>query len=294
MGSQIARCCSDDSLSKKLKGINTSQKLEEIKAYRFFIDSLERTIKIADCITNEEFFFIKNEWMENWLKYTKYEEIENTLGNNEINNRIDFGKLILDQKNDNSFISLTAKEKPNELKFLEVVQNHGNIQKNFFFLDFKTVEFFVGVYGTKYDYFKHKNLVCVEGEIGKGRVLFRLNDEVILLVYLNDKNNFKQTALIFDDSKTLKNTLENLKGRALSTISKEIQKFTKVNNCLIYKRENITIYDNRKIAKDNPSVYFKKDKGELRENIDNDKTLIKDNDDILMINKIKNLKNRKK
>ena len=88
----------ENNINNKLGGYNTHQKIKELKAYRFFINNLYSLMMINNSVELKEFYFIKKSWIRSWYKYTCYETIRPLLIKNEINNEIDFHKLIIDHK----------------------------------------------------------------------------------------------------------------------------------------------------------------------------------------------------
>lgn len=255
-------CCAND--INKSKGFNSQQKLSEIKAYRIFLSNLFQTMRVTDGVISSNLYFIKKKWMESWYKYTNYIKIASTLEEYEINNQLDFDKLILDKKKASDFNIFYEKDKPDKLEFFEIATMHSNIQSSFYILDKKTVDFFNENYKTDYDYNKNKDSVSLECEVGKGRILFNVGNEYLLIIYLNQKNELKQSAMIFETPEQLKKFYGDIKGRALTSISKEIKKFVSKNGSIFYKRDEVCIYDDRKFTKEHKDLYIKDEEKEKK------------------------------
>ena len=119
----------------KIIGYNTHQKILELKEYRFFINSLYNLMMINDAVEMKEFYFIKKSWIRSWYKYTCYEQIRPILIKNEINNDIDFHKIILDHKKELNFEGFIEKTKPESMQFFEINNLNTNIKENFYVFD---------------------------------------------------------------------------------------------------------------------------------------------------------------
>ncbi len=159
--------------------------------------------------------------MESWYKYTNYIRIASALEENQINNKLDFDKLILDKKKEVDFNIFCEREKPQKVEFYEITNMNSNINSNFYILDKKTAVFFVEAYQSDFDVKNNCSTICLNCEIGKGRILFNVANEYLLIIYLNQKNELKQSVLIFETPAQLKKFYDDIKGRALSSISKE-------------------------------------------------------------------------
>ena len=73
-------------------------------------------------VERKEFYFIRKSWIKSWSKYTSYEQIRPLLIKNEINNELDFQKIILDHKKEINFDGFMEKTKPGPIKFFEINQ----------------------------------------------------------------------------------------------------------------------------------------------------------------------------
>ena len=98
-------------------GYNTHQKIIELKEYRFFINNLCSLMMINNSVETKEFFFIKKAWIRSWYKYTCYEKIRPVLMKYQINNEIDFHKIIMDHKKELNFEGFIERQKPDPIQF---------------------------------------------------------------------------------------------------------------------------------------------------------------------------------
>ena len=261
---KVSSCCRSDTLSdnpdyQKL-GYNTEQKILELKAYRFYINHLINTMLINNGFKRKEFYFIKKSWMKSWYKYTGYEQIGPLLMKNEINNDIDFHKIILDHKKEINFEGFIEKTKPGPLKFFEINQLNTNIKDNFYIFDSKILRQFVEIYEYDEDMKGGKELFALKGEIGKGRIVFDVK-EYTLIMFLNKDREIRQIMVIFGTEAEHKHFVNSIKGRALTFISQELKKIMQKKKMITYKKDEIFVYDNRDFVKyeyENNNFLFKK------------------------------------
>ena len=217
--------------NNKLSGYNTHQKLIELKAYRFFINSLYNLMMVNNGLEKKEFYFIKKKWIRSWYKYTCYENIRPLLIKNEINNEIDFHKLIIDHKRELNFEGFIEKNKPEAIQFFEINNLNKKIKENFYIFDEIILKKFMEIYGIDNKNNKKRELFCLEGEIGKGRIIFDVK-EYILIMCLNMNWEIKQFMVIFGKEENNKNFLNNIHQRALSFIRKELLKMVQKNKMM--------------------------------------------------------------
>ena len=222
----------ENDVNNKLIGYNTKQKIRELKTYRFFINSLYSLMMINDSVEKKEFYFIKKSWIRSWYKYTCYEQIRPLLIKNEINNEIDFHKIILDHKKEINFEGFIEKTKPEPIQFFEINNLNTNIKENFYIFNLKILKKFVEIYGVYENIDDKKTLFTLEGEIGKGRIIFDVK-EYILIMVLNKNWEIKQIMVIFGKESEHKQFMKNIYGRALTYISKELKK-------IVQKKKMIT------------------------------------------------------
>ena len=214
-----------DEADSKL-GYNTQQKLKELKAYRFFINHLMNLMMINNGVERKEFYFIRKSWIKSWSKYTSYEQIRPLLIKNEINNELDFHKTIIDHKKELNFEGFTEKTKPGPIKFFEINRINTNIKENFYIFDSKILKQFIEIYDiADNDYNEGKDIFALEGEIGKGRIIFDVK-EYTLIMFLNKNWEIKQIMVIFGTEAEHKHFIKSIYGRALTFISKELKKLT--------------------------------------------------------------------
>ena len=280
---KVSSCCRSDTLSdnpdyQKL-GYNTEQKILELKAYRFYINHLINTMLINNGFKRKEFYFIKKSWMKSWYKYTGYEQIGPLLMKNEINNDIDFHKIILDHKKEINFEGFIEKTKPGPLKFFEINQLNTNIKDNFYIFDSKILRQFVEIYEYDEDMKGGKEVFALKGEIGKGRIVFDVK-EYTLIMFLNKDREIRQIMVIFGTEAEHKHFVNSIKGRALTFISQELKKIMQKKKMITYKKDEIFVYDNRDFVKyeyennkdlfiNNKSINKENKENEHKENLNN-------------------------
>ena len=232
----------------KIIGYNTHQKILELKEYRFFINSLYNLMMINDAVEMKEFYFIKKSWIRSWYKYTCYEQIRPILIKNEINNDIDFHKIILDHKKELNFEGFIEKTKPEAMQFFEINHLNTNIKENFYIFDSKILKKFIEIYDIDENSYESKDVFTLNGEIGKGRIIFDVK-EYVLIIVLNKNWEIKQIMVIFGKESAHKQFINNIYGRALSYISKELQKIVQKNKMVNYQKDEIIVYDDRDFVK---------------------------------------------
>lgn len=232
-------------------GINTQQKIKEIKNYHFFINSLFKRIYKPDGVNTELFYFIKKSWIKSWEKYTCYNIIKPLLIEKEINNDIDFHKVIFDHKSEIHFQGFLEKEKPNKVDFFKINYIGTNVQENFYIFDKKIFDFFKNIYGSSLDIENEffSNLITLEGEIGKGRIVFDVK-EYIIIMFINKDKNIKHICVMFQNEEDHKKFLKDISGRALKFISKELNKMKEKFNMVNYQKDGINIFDGRNFIKE--------------------------------------------
>ena len=268
----------------KIIGYNTHQKILELKEYRFFINSLYNLMMINDAVEMKEFYFIKKSWIRSWYKYTCYEQIRPILIKNEINNDIDFHKIILDHKKELNFEGFIEKTKPEAMQFFEINHLNTNIKENFYIFDSKILKKFIEIYDIDENSYESKDVFTLNGEIGKGRIIFDVKEYVLIMV-LNKNWEIKQIMAIFGKESAHKQFLKNIYGRALSYISKELQKIVQKNKMVNYQKDEIIVYDDRDFVKyeyinnntkfmkaiKNENIQSNKKEGNLKIKINNEK-----------------------
>ena len=232
----------------KIIGYNTHQKILELKEYRFFINSLYNLMMINDSVEMKEFYFVKKSWIRSWYKYSCYEQIRPILIKNEINNDIDFHKIILDHKKELNFEGFIEKTKPESMQFFEINHLNTNIKENFYIFDSKILKKFIEIYDIDENDYESKDVFTLKGEIGKGRIIFDVK-EYVLIIVLNKNWEIKQIMVIFGKESAHKQFLKNIYGRALSYISKELQKIVQKNKMVNYQKDEIIVYDDRDFVK---------------------------------------------
>ena len=251
MGS-INGCCNRNDTSGnrdgKLIGYNSSQKIYELKLYRFFISNLYNLMMTNNKIETLDFYFIKKSWIKSWYQYTYYKRIRPLLMKNEINNEIDFHKAIIDSKKID-FDILAEKVKPPPIQFFKINTINTNINENFYIFDSQILEKFLEIYGTKEDIKTKQDSFLLKGEIGKGRILFDVK-EYILIMVLNFEWEIKQMMILFDNMNDHNKFVNKINGRAMSFIKDEIEKITAKKKMIKYKKDKIFIYDGRKFVID--------------------------------------------
>jgi len=263
----------------KLGGYNTHQKLVELKAYRFFINSLYSQMMVNNGVEIKEFYFIKKSWIRKWYKYTCYEQIRPLLIKNEINNELDFHKIIIDHKKELNFEGFIEKSKPAEVQFFEINNVNTNITENFYIFDSKILAKFKEIYNISENFEENRDTFCLEGEIGKGRIIFDVK-EYILIMVLNKSWEIKQIMVIFNKEANHKQFIKNIYGRALTYISQELKKYDKKNTMVKYQKDEILVYDDRDFIKyeyKNDNQKFPKFNSKGKENINQNETLKKTN-----------------
>ena len=252
MGNSITCCNRSETLGdnpnyQKIVNYNAHQKIVELKAYRFFVNHLLNLMLVNNGVENQEFYFIKKCWIQDWAKYTSYIQIRPLLIKNEINNEIDFQKLIIDHKKELNFEGFIEKEKPGPVKFFEINKLNTNIKDNFYIFDAKILKQFIDIYEYEDKNIK-KELFCLKGEIGKGRIIFDVK-EYTLIMFLNKDWDIKQIMVIFATEEEHKHFIKNISGRALTFISQELKKITQKHKMITYKKDDIFVYDNRDFIK---------------------------------------------
>jgi hypothetical protein len=264
----------ENGINKQLIGYNTQQKIRELKTYRFFINSLYGLMMINDSVEKKKFYFIKKSWIKSWYKYTCYEQIRPLLIKNEINNELDFHKIIIDHKKEINFEGFIEKAKPETIQFFEINTLNTNIKENFYIFDSKILKKFIEIYNIDNSIYYNKESFSLEGEIGKGRIIFDVK-EYILIMVLNRNWEIKQIMVIFGKEFEHKQFINNIYGRALTYISKELKKIVQRKKMINYKKDEIFVYDDREFVK--------------QEYLNNNKSLKKNNE----IAKIENSDNNK-
>ena len=232
----------------KIIGYNTHQKILELKEYRFFINTLYNLMMINDSVEMKEFYFIKKSWIKSWYKYTCYEQIRPILIKNEINNDIDFHKIILDHKKELNFEGFIEKTKPESMQFFEINHLNTNIKENFYVFDSKILKKFIEIYDIDENNYESKDVFTLKGEIGKGRIIFDVKEYVLIMV-LNKNWEIKQIMVILGKESAHKQFVKNIYGRALSFISKELKKIVQKNKMVNYQKDEIIVYDDRDFIK---------------------------------------------
>ena len=252
MGNSMT-CCNrsetagDNPYIQKILNYNAHQKIVELKAYRFFINHLLNLMLVNNGVEEQEFYFIKKSWIQSWAKYTSYIQIKPLLIKNEINNEIDFQKLIIDHKKELNFEGFIEKEKPGPVKFFQINKLNTNIKENFYIFDAKILKQFIDIYEYEDKNLK-KDLFCLKGEIGKGRIIFDVK-EYTLIMFLNKDWEIKQIMVIFGTEEEHNHFVKSISGRALTFISKELKKITQKKKMITYKKDEIFVYDNRDFIK---------------------------------------------
>ena len=104
------------------------------------------------------------------------------------------------------------------------------------------------IYGVYENIDDKKTLFTLEGEIGKGRIIFDVK-EYILIMVLNKNWEIKQIMVIFGKESEHKQFMKNIYGRALTYISKELKKIVQKKKMINYKKDEIFIYDDRDFVK---------------------------------------------
>ena len=231
----------------KINGYNTEQKINEIKAYRFFIDNLCTLIMVNNNLEVREFYFVRKNWIKSWYNYTCYQNIKPLLVKNEINNELDFQKIIIDHKKELDFQGFTEKEKPDPIQFFEINKMNTNINENFYIIDEKIYQIFVENYGIDENNGKEEDFKLI-GEIGKGRIVFDVN-EYILIMVVDRIWVIKQLMIIFNTKNEHERFLKKIYGRAITFISKELKKEAQKQKMIIYKKDEIYVYDARDFIK---------------------------------------------
>ena len=238
----------ENNTNNKFIGYNTHQKIVELKEYRFFINNLYSLMMINDSVEMKAFYFIKKSWIRNWYKYTCYEQIRPLLMKNEINNELDFHKLIIDHKKELNFEGFIEKIKPGPIQFFEINNINTNIKENFYIFDSKILKKFIDIYDIADNIGENKEAFCLKGEIGKGRIVFDVK-EYILIMVLNKNWEIKQIMVVFGKEAEHKQFVKNIYGRALSYISQELKKIVQKKKMINYKKDEIFIYDSRDFIK---------------------------------------------
>ena len=234
--------------NNKYNGYNTHQKIVELKEYRFFINNLYNLMMVNDSVEMKEFYFIKKSWIRSWYKYTCYEQIRPLLMKNEINNELDFRKLIIDHKKELNFEGFIERTKPEPIQFFEINNINTNIKENFYIFDSKILKKFIDVYNIADNIGENKESFCLKGEIGKGRIVFDVK-EYILIMVLNKNWEIKQIMIVFGKEAEHEHFVKNIYGRALTYISQELKKIAQKKKMINYKKDEIFVYDNRDFIK---------------------------------------------
>ena len=265
----------ENNINNKLGGYNTHQKIKELKEYRFFINNLFSLMMINNNVELKEFYFIRKSWIRSWYKYTCYETIRPLLIKNEINNEIDFHKLIIDHKKELHFEGFIEREKPEPLQFFEINSLNTNIKENFYIFDSKILKNFIEIYDIAENNNENKEAFSLQGEIGKGRIIFDVK-EYILIMVLNKNWEIKQIMVIFGNENEHKQFIKNIYGRALSYIIKELKKIVEKKKMINYQKDEIFVYDDREFIK----YEYLNNKKNLKTNIKKE-NLEKNNDEML-------------
>ena len=258
--------------SQKLGGYNTQQKIAELKSYRFFINHLLNLMLVNNGVEYQDFFFIRKSWIKSWAKYTCYHQIRPLLTKNEINNELDFHKTIIDHKKELNFEGFIEKTKPGPIRFFEINKYNTNIKENFYIFDSKILKQFIEIYEYEDINNEGKNAFCLQGEIGKGRIVFDVK-EYTLIMFLNKNWEIKQIMVIFGKEAEHKHFVKSVSGRALTFISQELKKITQKKQMVTYKKDEIFVYDNRDFIKYeyvNNNDRFKKAKTKSKDNKENE------------------------
>ena len=283
-------------INNKLGGYNTRQKILELKAYRFFINNLFSLMMVNNSVELKEFYFIKKSWIRSWYKYTCYEKIRPLLIKNEINNEIDFHKTIMDHKKELNFEGFIEREKPEPIQFFEINSLNTNVKENFYIFDSKILKKFIEIYDIGENNNENKEAFSLEGEIGKGRIIFDVK-EYILIMVLNKNWEIKQIMVIFGRQNEHKQFVKNIYGRALSFIVNELKKKVEKKKMISYQKDEIFVYDDRDFVKyeylnnnNNFKKYNKKENSENNKNYYNDLNKKKEFDKITNQNENENIK----
>ena len=258
-------------IETKINGYNTTQKILELKMYRFFINHLFNLMRISDFVETKEFYFIKKSWIKSWYKYTCYEEIRPLLIENEINNEIDFHKLIIDHKKEINFEGFMERDKPPPIQFFDINILNTNVKENFYIFDSKILKKFVEIYDIA-DNVEDKDAFSLEGEIGKGRIIFDVKDYILIMI-LDTNWVINQMMIIFWKNTDHNHFLKSIKGRALSYISKELKKAVQKKKMIKYLKDEIVVYDDRDFIK-NEIINNKYDIKEKEKNTQGDCSLV--------------------
>ena len=229
-------------------GYNTHQKIVELKEYRFFISNLYSLMMVSNSVETKEFFFIRKAWIRSWYKYTSYETIRPILMKFEINNELDFHKIIMDHKKEINFEGFIERQKPEAIQFFEINNMNTNIKENFYIFDSKILKKFIEIYDIDVNDNENKDAFTLKGEIGKGRIIFDVK-EYILIMILNTNWEIKQIMVIFGKQDEHKHFLKNIYGRALTYISKELKKKVQKKKMINYQKDEIVVYDDREFIK---------------------------------------------
>jgi len=253
MGASFSCCNRNETIGErpnvqKIVNINAHQKIVELKAYRFFINHLLNLMLINNGVEKQEFYFIRKSWIKSWAKYTSYIQIRPLLIKNEINNEIDFQKLILDHKKELNFEGFVEKDKPGPIKFFEINKFNTNIKENFYIFDAKILKQFIDIYEYEDNKNTGKEMFCLKGEIGKGRIIFDVK-EYTLIMFLNKDWVIKQIMVIFGTEAEHKHFIKSISGRALTFICKELKKITQKKKMIKKKKDEIFVYDDRDFIK---------------------------------------------
>ena len=280
MGAASSCCHQEETLGdilpvedpQKVGGYNTHQKIIELKAYRFFLNHLITSMLVNNGIEKQDFYFIRKSWIQSWAKYTGYEHVKPLLIKNEINNEIDFHKIILDHKRELNFEGFIEKNKPGPIRFFEINKLNTNIKENFYIFDSKILKQFIDIYEFEDINNAGKEAFVLKGEVGKGRIIFDVK-EYTLMMFLNKNWEIKQIMVIFGTVAEHKHFVKSVSGRALTFISKELKKIVQKKKMITYKRDDIFIYDNRDFIKyeyANNKNTFNQTKSIIKENKENE------------------------
>ena len=254
----------------KLVGYNTSQKILELKEYRFYINNLYGLMMTNDSLAIKEFYFIKKSWIKSWYKYTCYEEIRPLLLKYEINNELDFHDIIIKHKKKLNFEGFIEKTKPEAIQFFEINNLNTNVKENFYIFDSNILKKFIEIYDIS-DNYNNKKEFSLKGEIGKGRIVFDVQ-EYILIMILNVNWEIKQIMVIFGNPADHKQFVKNISGRALTYISKELKKKVQQKKMVNYQKDEIYVYDDREFVKyeflNNSQNFKKKSKNKKEKEIE--------------------------
>ena len=130
---------------------------------------------------------------------------------------------------------------------------------------------FVEIYDIA-DNVEDKDAFSLEGEIGKGRIIFDVKDYILIMI-LDTNWVINQMMIIFWKNTDHNHFLKSIKGRALSYISKELKKSVQKKKMIKYLKDEIVVYDDRDFIK-NEIINNKYDIKEKEKNTQGDCSLV--------------------